>query len=65
MLCLGFCYTWCMPNAHKTPTRTVRVTDELWAAVQAKAAEEGVTVTSVILEALEKYRVSGLDNQDE
>jgi predicted DNA binding CopG/RHH family protein len=54
-----------MPNAHKTPTRTVRVTDELWAAVQAKAAEEGVTVTSVILEALEKYRVSGLDNQDE
>jgi predicted DNA binding CopG/RHH family protein len=54
-----------MPNAHKTPTRTVRVTDELWAAVQAKAAEEGVTVTSVILEALEKYRVSGLDNPDE
>lgn len=62
MLCLGFCYTWRMPNAPKTPTRTIRVSDELWAAVQAKAAEEGVTVTSVVIEALEKYRVSGLDN---
>ena len=62
MLCLGFCYTWCMPNAPKTPTRTIRVSDELWAAVQAKAAEEGVTVTSVVIEALEKYSVSGLDN---
>ena len=62
MLRLGFCYTWSMPNAPKTPTRTIRVSDELWAAVQAKAAEEGVTVTSVVIEALEKYRVSGLDN---
>ncbi len=62
MLRLGFCYTWGMPNAPKTPTRTIRVSDELWTAVQAKAAEEGVTVTSVVIEALEKYRVSGLDN---
>lgn len=44
-----------MPNAPKTPTRTIRVSDELWTAVQAKAAAEQVTVTSVIIKALEKY----------
>jgi hypothetical protein len=52
-----------MPNAHKTPTRTVRVSDELWTAVQAKAADAGVTVTSVILDALEKFVAEELDNQ--
>jgi predicted HicB family RNase H-like nuclease len=50
-----------MPNAPKTPTRTIRVSDELWTAVQAKAAQEAVTVTSVIIKALEEY-VSGIDN---
>jgi predicted DNA binding CopG/RHH family protein len=44
-----------VPNAPKTPTRTIRVSDDLWLAVQRKAAKEGVTVTSVILEALEQY----------
>lgn len=44
-----------MPNAPKTPTRTIRVSDELWTAVQQKAASEQVTVTSVIIKALEKY----------
>lgn len=44
-----------MPNAPKTPTRTIRVSDSLWRAVQAKAASEGVTVTSVIVESLEAY----------
>jgi predicted DNA binding CopG/RHH family protein len=44
-----------MPNAPKTPTRTIRVADSLWLAVQKKAAKEGVTVTSVILEALQAY----------
>jgi hypothetical protein len=44
-----------MPNAPKTPTRTIRVPDDLWKAVQAKAATEGVTVTSVIIKALENY----------
>lgn len=44
-----------MPNAPKTPTRTIRVADDLWKAVQKKAALEGVTVTSVIIAALEKY----------
>lgn len=44
-----------MPNAPKTPTRTIRVSDDLWVAVQKKAAIEGVTVTSVIIKALESY----------
>lgn len=50
-----------MPNAPKTPTRTIRVTDELWTAVQKKAAVEGVTVTSIILDALENFLLEGLD----
>jgi predicted DNA binding CopG/RHH family protein len=44
-----------MPNAPKTPTRTIRVPNDLWKAVQKKAAEEGVTVTSIIINALESY----------
>lgn len=44
-----------MPNAPKTPTRTIRVADDLWKAVQKKAAAEDRTVTSVIIEALEAY----------
>lgn len=44
-----------MPNAPKTPTRTIRVSDDIWAAVQKKAALEAVTVTSIIIAALEKY----------
>lgn len=49
-----------MPNAPKTPTRTIRVADELWSAVQKKAASQNVTITSVIIEALEAY-VAPLD----
>jgi predicted DNA binding CopG/RHH family protein len=52
-----------MPNAPKTPTRTIRVADDLWTAVQAKAAEKGVTVTSVIIAALVAY-LSEVDSQD-
>ena len=44
-----------MPNAPKTPTRTIRVADGLWIAVQKKAARENVTVTSVIIKCLEEY----------
>jgi hypothetical protein len=44
-----------MPNAPKTPTRTIRVSDDLWIAVQKKAALEKVTVTSVIINSLESY----------
>jgi predicted HicB family RNase H-like nuclease len=51
-----------MPNAPKTPTRTIRVSDELWTAVQKKAALEEVTVTSVIIESLNNY-VSGVDKE--
>lgn len=50
-----------MPNAPKTPTRTIRVSDELWLAVQKKAAEQGITVTSILIEALEKFIENGLD----
>lgn len=39
----------------KTPTRTIRVADDLWIAVQKKAAAEQVTVTSIIIAALEDY----------
>lgn len=44
-----------MPNAPKTPTRTIRVPDDLWLAVQRKAKQQKVTVTSVIIKALEDY----------
>ena len=54
-----------MPNAPKTPTRTVRVSDELWLAVQKEAAKQGITVTSVLLEAMEKFVADGLDKVSE
>jgi predicted DNA binding CopG/RHH family protein len=44
-----------MPNAPKTPTRTIRVSNDLWNAVKDKAAIEERTVTEVIIEALKKY----------
>jgi predicted DNA binding CopG/RHH family protein len=44
-----------MPNSPKTPTRTIRVSNELWSAVKEKAAIEGKTVTQVIIEALKEY----------
>jgi len=44
-----------LPNAPKTPTRTIRISDEVWLAVQKKAAKEGITVTKVILDALLVY----------
>ena len=50
-----FVYTRDMPNAPKTPTRTIRVSDELWTAVQAKAAAKEVTVTSIVIAALKNF----------
>jgi uncharacterized protein (DUF1778 family) len=44
-----------MPNAPKTPTRTIRVSTDLWTAVKDKAAIEERTVTDVIIEALKAY----------
>jgi hypothetical protein len=44
-----------VPNAPKTPTRTIRVSDAIWDAVKLKAAEEKRTVTDVIVSALREY----------
>lgn len=44
-----------MPNAPKTPLRSVRIPDDLWQQAQAKAAAKGETVTDVIRSALERY----------
>jgi len=44
-----------VPNSPKTPTRTIRVADELWTAVKDKAALDNRTVTDVIIEYLKEY----------
>jgi hypothetical protein len=44
-----------MPNAPKTPTRTIRIDDELWQAVQEQARLDSVTVTSIIIDGLLDY----------
>ena len=44
-----------MPNSPKTPTRTIRVSNDLWNAVKDKAKIDGRTVTDVIIEALKEY----------
>lgn len=43
------------PATGKTPVRNVRVPDGLWNAAKAKAAEEGRTITDVIVSALHRY----------
>lgn len=42
-----------MPNP--TPTRTIRVSDEIWNAAKEKAAAEGITVTDIVITALEEF----------
>lgn len=44
-----------VPNQPKTPQRTVRVPDDLWAAAKRKAAGRGESVTDVIIRALKRY----------
>lgn len=44
-----------VPNQPKTPQRTIRVPDDLWAAAKAKADERGETVTDVLVRALQRY----------
>lgn len=44
-----------MPNVEKTPRRTVRVEEALWAAAQDAAESEGRTVSDVIRDALTRY----------
>jgi predicted HicB family RNase H-like nuclease len=44
-----------MPNAPKTPSRNVRVPDDLWHAAMSKALDRGESLSDVIRRALEKY----------
>jgi hypothetical protein len=44
-----------MAKASNTPIRTVRIDDELWAAVQEQAKFDGITVTSIIIDGLLRY----------
>jgi hypothetical protein len=48
-----------MRNRTRTPTRAIRISDELWQAAQARAAENGEYVTDVIRRALERYTKKG------
>jgi len=42
-------------SANATPTRTIRISDEIWNAAKEKAASVGCTVTDVIVLALEEF----------
>lgn len=43
------------PPSSGTPLRNVRVPDDLWAAAQRVAAEQGTTVSAVIVDRLRRY----------
>ena len=43
----------------ETPNRSIRISDDIWQAAQAKAEEVGVTVTDVIKIALVEYGRTG------
>lgn len=58
-----FWYNIDMPNAPKTPTRTLRVDDELWQAVQEQARLDGITVTSIIIDGLYRYLKDARERQ--
>lgn len=47
--------TLTMPNAPRTPNRSVRVPEQLWAAARALAASHGETITDVIVRCLQNY----------
>ena len=44
-----------MPNKPATPGRSVRVPDEIWLQLRARADERGETVAAVVLRALRAY----------
>lgn len=44
-----------VPNTPGTPRRTIRISDELWDAAQAKAVTRGENLSDVIRKALERY----------
>lgn len=43
------------PTKGATPVRSFRIPDDLWQAVTAKANDEGISVTSVIMDSLSAY----------
>jgi len=44
-----------VPNQPKTPLRSFRIPDDVYKAAQAKAAERGETVSSVVVDSLKRY----------
>lgn len=44
-----------MPNAPKTPHRTIRVPDDVWHAAQSAAQRRDETVSAAILRFLKRY----------
>jgi len=50
-----------VPNKPKTPHRTIRVENELWADTMAITKAKGETATDVIRRALEAYRDENRD----
>lgn len=44
-----------VPNQPATPGRSIRIPDELWDALRARADERGETVTDVVLRAIRLY----------
>jgi len=44
-----------MPNQPKTPLRSIRVEEALWAAALEKAQAENRTLSDVVRKALERY----------
>ena len=43
------------PPTGRTPKRNIRVPDEIWQAALDRAAENGETVTAVVVRALKRY----------
>lgn len=43
-----------MPNQPKTPNRVIRIPDELWSLVEARAERDGCTKSDVVRVALEE-----------
>lgn len=44
-----------VPNKPKTPTRTLRVSDDLWQQALKKAEARGETLSDVMRKALQRY----------
>jgi hypothetical protein len=51
-----------VPNAPRTPNRSVRVPEDLWVEAKRLAAEQGETVTEVIVRCLRQYVADGQTN---